>query len=159
MEMKISGRAPCEVATVETDPWVPLKIRWDVLQGAQPVYLFASGISGGYVEIKIDPLAGAVISLTVIDEPPLAEGRFDEVSSSGSDPSVPLVDLSQLGGADPGSIARIDCPMSWSRRGESFTLRFARGIPQTVIGCGSVLVFVDSEGRMLGVSASAGAPE
>ncbi|MEU6987258.1 hypothetical protein ABZ946_28100 [Streptomyces sp. NPDC046324] len=159
MEMKISGRAPCEAATVENDPWVPLKIRWDVQQGAQPVYLFASGVSGGYAEIKIDPATGAFISLTVIDEPPLAEGGFGEVSSGGSDPSVPLVDLSRLGGAGSGDIARIDCQMSWSRSVESFTLRFARGIPHAVIGCGSVLVFVDSEGRLLEVSASAGEQE
>jgi hypothetical protein len=71
-----AGRAP----TVDSDPYIPLQIRWAapaLRQGPPPVYVRVSGLAGGELEFRIDRLSGELLVLTVLSlgamalEPPL----------------------------------------------------------------------------------------
>lgn len=88
----VVGSIECAGSTVSADPWIPLKISWEIALEGQPLYLFVSGDSGGYVELKIDPNSGALYGLVLLESPPQTPRSISQAVKS-TNHRVPLVDL------------------------------------------------------------------
>jgi hypothetical protein len=56
------------VAATE-DPYIPLKLTWDVPTPSGVLYAFLEGGSGGYVELKFSRENFALYQLIVVDSP------------------------------------------------------------------------------------------
>ncbi|WP_146167730.1 hypothetical protein [Micromonospora sp. MH33] len=77
---------------MEADAYIPLKVSFDVTQGGQPLYLRLRGELGGEAELKIDPVSGALVQVTVIDPPPEVDHAPAATSTSESENCVPVLD-------------------------------------------------------------------
>ncbi|SFF11777.1 hypothetical protein SAMN05421541_106165 [Actinoplanes philippinensis] len=61
---------PCSSSTAEADPWVPLKVSWEVPRLDGALYVNLTGTGGGLVELRVDGASGALFELVVVDELP-----------------------------------------------------------------------------------------
>jgi hypothetical protein len=55
--------------TLESDPYIPVKISWiasGLRQGPPPVYVRVSGLAGGEVEFRIDRASGDLLVVTIL---------------------------------------------------------------------------------------------
>ncbi|MFM9550721.1 hypothetical protein ACKI19_00180 [Streptomyces caniscabiei] len=149
---KVSGMIPCPGATVEQDPWVPLKVTWHVDGGVQPLYLLVEGSGKGYVELKLHPDSGALMSLIVVDLP--AEKRCASRGIEGQvfDFFTPAFDVTLWGHANSVAterrVVRAVGDLSYSQGKDSICLGFIEGASESVIKCGSVSVEVSKSGAL-----------
>ncbi|MER5750103.1 hypothetical protein [Streptomyces sp. NPDC002088] len=158
--LKIEGLAPCDGSTVEVDPWVPLKVSWDVDREAQPLYLLIAGASGGYLELKVHPESGALLSLTVIDLP--VEVGYVELKSPAEiiDSLVPVFDVAEWGdvsGIPPGKrMVRLESEMTYSQSPDRFVLSFSCEDSRSRVRCGSASVEISESGGLARLIATIG---
>jgi hypothetical protein len=73
----VVGELPCAGVTVESDPYIPLTVTWQVARAGQPLYLRLSGTGGGELEFKVDPVSGALLEAIVIESPPASAAPVD----------------------------------------------------------------------------------
>ena len=73
----VVGELPCAGVTVESDPYIPLTVSWQVARAGQPLYLRLSGTDGGELEFKVDPVSGALREAIVIESPPASSAPVD----------------------------------------------------------------------------------
>lgn len=90
--LRILGAAPCQGVVVEADAYIPLKVSFDVIRGGQPLYLRLRGELGGEAELKIDPVSGALVQVTVIDPLPEVDRLPGAAPASESQDRVPVLD-------------------------------------------------------------------
>lgn len=67
--LRIAHLSGARAPTVETDPYIPLQVRWvepALRRGPPPVYIRMSGPSGGELELRVDRTSGALLVLTVL---------------------------------------------------------------------------------------------
>lgn len=91
--IKLSGSAPCEGVTFESDMWIPLKVTWLPRPPGRPLYLRLTGDAGGEVEIKVDAVSGALVQMVVVKEPPRGAEATDYGLARSVENSVPTLDL------------------------------------------------------------------
>jgi hypothetical protein len=88
----VVGELPCAGVTVESDPYIPLTVTWQVARAGQPLYLRLSGTGGGELEFKVDPVSGALLEAIVIEPPPASPAPAPvDPPAAGSPPGVTAV--------------------------------------------------------------------
>jgi hypothetical protein len=151
--LKIKGLMSCGGCIAEVDPWVPLKVSWDVERDMQPLYLLISGISGGYVELKLHPASGILMSLIVIDLPPEVQHVAVESPGEVSDLSVPVFDITAWRDVAEVSterrVVKVDEHLTYSKSMGSFILGFSGEAPKSRIRCGDIWVDITESGRLV----------
>ncbi|MGW4239154.1 hypothetical protein ACWEJP_20400 [Streptomyces sp. NPDC004749] len=150
--LKIKGLAPCDGSTAEIDPWASLKVSWHVNRDVQPLYLMITGASGGYVELKVHPESGALMSLTVIDLPVEMDNVASETPVKVHDSFVPVLDVTEWVDRDQlppeKRVVRVEGDLAYSRSPGEFVLRFAGDRPESSVRCGPAVVEI-AEGGVL----------
>jgi hypothetical protein len=68
--IRVVGAVAYDSVHVEADPWIPLKVSWQLTMRTGLLNLYVRGSDGGYVEIRVDSQTGALAELVVIDDPP-----------------------------------------------------------------------------------------
>jgi hypothetical protein len=89
--IKVVGSEPCESIHVEADPWIPLKVSWQLEVPTGLLNLYVRGVNGGYVEIRVDARTGAIVEVVVIEIPPDSSVRYS-MPSDPSEVGVPTLD-------------------------------------------------------------------
>ncbi|EHR62592.1 hypothetical protein [Saccharomonospora cyanea] len=76
--LRVLGRAPSGLARSEADPWIPLKVFWEVRRPGVSLDLHITGRSGGFVEMRVDSESGALHELVGITLPPVTRRTLQE---------------------------------------------------------------------------------
>ncbi|MGW5677902.1 hypothetical protein ACWEV4_22910 [Streptomyces sp. NPDC003860] len=158
MNLRIIDEIPCASVEFEFDSTIPLQISWGVSnQYVQPVYAVFSGVSGGYVEIRVNPQTGALLEVTVVDAPPGT--KFDDIGHSGSIEMgmVPVFDLDAWGerlhGFSTGERAlRGAMNLKSVTDGNRYVIKFSEDSAVKRICCGVVSVGVSADGLMTDIA-------
>lgn len=157
--VSVTGVVEASGASSETDPWIPLSVKWDVLRADGPLYLLLKDPVDGFVELKIDPESGALVGFVVIDLP-----RADEWRRSPGE--LPLR-------AGTAAVARemwrwkvtpdyrepaerhreMTCPLRTSLSEQRLTVWFGDGVPAAYLASGEVLVTVSEACSLLAITA------
>jgi hypothetical protein len=148
----------CPQVILENDPWIPLKVSWDVPRVGQPLYLRVSGDEGGEVEVKVDPISGALLQVIVLDVPPGLEG-FDLLpTGTRSEGQTPVLERSKWEwkvtpdySEVKNSVARSVEKLRMARVVNVVTLSFSSQPAVKFIGCGSVRVGVAIDGELVSI--------
>lgn len=78
------------VATIESDDYIPVAVDWATAGTVGPIYYWVSDPHGGDVELRIEPLRGEVVGVTMIESPVRRTSYLDR-----SGPAIP---------AEPGAV-------------------------------------------------------
>lgn len=158
--LKIEGLAPCAGSAVEVDPWVPLKVSWHGNRDSQPFYLLVTGAPDGYVELKVHPESGALLSLTIIDLPVEVQHAKIEAPGDIVDSFVPVFDVAAWGDANqlsPGKrVVRSQSEMTYSKTPEGVVLGFSDEVPESRVRCGPVAIDMSGSGSLIRLVAATG---
>lgn len=149
--IRVVGEVSCDAATVERDPWIPLKVSWWPRGQVQPLYMRVTGRSGGEIEMKADPATGALLEVIVIEEPRDSGPRDEFVAGPGhpSSNATPLLERSLWGlreGDDVGlghAPAFLDVPdLAMRRWGDTAVIYFSAAPVAREVRCDAVTVGV-----------------
>ncbi|MGW0601723.1 hypothetical protein ACWD11_31980 [Streptomyces sp. NPDC002776] len=147
--VKVTQWAPCPGAVVEQDPWIPLDASWEVDRDRQPLYLMISGSSGGYLEVRVHPESGQLMSLTVIDLPPEGGGLDSIPDPELLGDVVPVFDISEWEDVDPAiRIVRKTVDLSHARLPEGELLTLGGAVTAVEASCGPVVVGVSHQSEL-----------
>ncbi|MGW4789514.1 hypothetical protein [Streptomyces sp. NPDC004230] len=151
--IRFKGLVPCDGATVELDPWVPLKISWHVARDAQPLYLLVGGMPLGYLELKVHPESGSLMSLTVIELPVEAACEGAKAVRDVADSHVPVLDVSLWSESNSVAterrIVKLQTEMKYARTRGEFCIDFSDSLsPRSRIECGPVAIEISENGEM-----------
>jgi hypothetical protein len=92
MKLTINNVVDPGPVSVEGDAYVPLTVRWSTPLSGQPVHFRIDGDAGGHLDLHIDLLTHRLLSLVVIDLPPVSDRSYQlEVKSQRL--GDPVVDL------------------------------------------------------------------
>ncbi|MBE1600369.1 MULTISPECIES: hypothetical protein [Streptomyces] len=138
---------------MEKDPWIPLKIIWHVDRGVQPLYLLVEGSDGGYVELKLHPDTGALMSLIIVDLP--AEKGYDRKDAADQvfESFTPTFDVIPWGPASGVAterrVVRVVRDLSYSQVRGRFSIVFLEDSAESVIKCGPVSIEISKDGAFV----------
>lgn len=149
----------CRNASLQSDPWMDFVARWDVQTRGQPLYVRASGLYGGEIELKISPNMGALVEAIVIDPPP--SGGYGEYNSNECDVfyGTPVFDRSEWG--SPSERGYIDLMgetiyrqsyLFFARNYDFSELVLVPAPPVSYIKCGPLQVGVSEKGEACSIS-------
>lgn len=156
--IKVAGHAPCEVADIQADPWIPLTVRWRFAEHAGLLNLYVSGADGGYVEMAIDERSGALVRLVVIEAPP-ETARHRAVPHGSITPGTVILDREMWQWRttpDYKEPARRDASihqdLSWSLQDDSISLLFSSSQPSWLIGSRDAEFAISASGELVRVT-------
>ena len=161
--LKVIGENECIAVQVEADPWIPLTVTWAAGSGEQPLYWRVSGSRGGEVEVKVDPVRGALFEVIVIDPPPVSvtEGKLRHGREGvTADPGVAVVDLSPWGVVKnpdysdfASRIIRSTEDLSFTSMPDRACLSISENPTARILVCDGVQVHLGEDGTLVGVIA------
>jgi hypothetical protein len=152
----VVGELPCAGVTVESDPYLPLTVTWQVPHAGQPLYLRLSGTGGGELEFKVDPVSGVLLEAIVIESPPEPPDRAAPPDPEPSPGVAAVCDRrAWFGGepADPHAPARRVVSerrdLSMGTTGERTLVLLSRRPAVRHLRCGTAGVGVDDAGELV----------
>ncbi|MEU2718321.1 hypothetical protein [Streptomyces sp. NPDC007205] len=153
--LRVLDSVGCEGAVVESDPWVPMKVTWLPRPAGKPVYLRISGVDGGEVELKIDPLTGMLVQAIVIELPPEVEAGYEVPIGGGTPAQSPVVDRSPQGRPDAAdldeSVVRTVEKLAFFQTADRIGLVFGDQEPARHVQCDDVTVAISSHGDLTAI--------
>jgi hypothetical protein len=156
----VVGSVPCANALVSYDPWIPLKISWQLPRLDQPLYLRVSGEAGGELELKVDPDSGALLAVIVITAPPEGEPLIELPAAVDPNGRTPVLDKAQWEWKETpdrvepiNRVATTRARLGLARQGDVHTLVFSDEAVAEYVSCGSVRVGVAADGALVNVVA------
>jgi hypothetical protein len=160
----VVGEAPCSGVTVESDPYVPLTVTWQVPRSGQPLYLRVSGTAGGELEFKIDPVSGALLEAIVIDSPPATSGVPALPAPDPAADATPVVDRSPWELGDPPDphlpahrVISTRSAVGMATAGDLTAVVVSAEPVVRSVGCGPVRVGIAAGGELVAVVSARGA--
>lgn len=158
--LKVSGRLPCSDVQVAEDPYLPLKVTWDVSTPGGVLYAFFEGGDGGYVELKFSRENFALYQLVVVDSPPEKSIEHYPVDVPIQIESSPCVSPStwkwrttpDYQEVEDEAVDRICGPLSVMKSSSMYILRFSDDWPVERMASGAAAVGVSAEGTICDVS-------
>jgi hypothetical protein len=157
----VTGERECSEVVMERDAWIPMKITWMPRLAVQPLYLRVAGLSGGELELKVDPSTGGLFQLIVVDAPPLGR-EWPEVSQAKEtcERCGPVIDRSLWSSIENAEDAQwppprvtVDAPLQFVLADGSARLRMAGQEVVSWLSCGTVRVGVGSDRELVEVTA------
>ncbi|WP_165449446.1 hypothetical protein [Krasilnikovia cinnamomea] len=154
--INVVGHAECVGVDVETDPWIALNVSWQVKSRSDTLYLMITGLEGGYVELKVNSMDGALVELVVVDEPPAGVG-YDGLPELKDESQclVPTLDLNNWSWrrtpdySEPKErVSRAASKLGMSVREKIVTLRLSESDPVEFIGGGPVRIGLSAGGEL-----------
>ena len=85
----VVGDQPCSDAVDAGDEWIPFKVLWPPPSTFQPLCLRITGTHGGEVELKLDPVDGALLAVIVLIAPPGAPPSTGTPTAGRADGTTP----------------------------------------------------------------------
>ncbi|MFD4658974.1 hypothetical protein ACFWP2_25470 [Kitasatospora sp. NPDC058444] len=137
-----------------------MKVAWEPRIQGRPLYLRVSGINGGEVEMKIDPVSGMLGQVVVIDVPPRVEVK-NRIPLDGVDQNLtPILDRSIWGWKETpdgatldGSVASSVEELGFIQSEERIGLVFSDREPVRYLRCEDIAVAVSDDGALVEISA------
>lgn len=156
--IKVIGSKGSEMAYAEADPWIGFKASWIMDLNDEPLYLFMTGLSGGYVEFKVHPQSCALYKVIVVDMPPRVSRDIDPASTADSF-GAPIIDKGIWSWkVTPDYIepakrdVEITGDISYSRSKGMFSLWFSSSLMSSFITCGDVRVGISKDSELVCIS-------
>jgi hypothetical protein len=153
--IKVVGSASAEGAQVSADPWIPLMVYWGTAAAMGHLDLYIDGSDGGYVELRVDAVTGALTELVVLESPPHrgAEYLAGEVSTQTGVPTIDLAmwewrvtpDYEEPARKD----ARVKQRLSRWESASVVALQFSDDPPDHLLSAGDVRIGVSSSGELV----------
>ncbi|MCT9092602.1 hypothetical protein N4G70_27585 [Streptomyces sp. ASQP_92] len=160
MSIAVVGAQECAGAFLERDEWIPMSVTWEPRSSGRPLYLRISGVNGGEVELKIDPLNGMLTQLIVIIPPPQVENRHSALPVLQVQGQAPVIDRSPWGwvetpdSAEPHkSIAETVENLGFIQDPDIIGVTFSDEAPARHVRCEGVTVGVSSAGSLVQITA------
>ncbi|WP_309133348.1 hypothetical protein [Cellulomonas sp.] len=155
--IRTDGVEACRRVRVESDPWLPLAVRWGDDAPAPLLRLWVADRALGYAEVAVGRDSGALRRLVLIDLPgpagreagPLAPGRRDVVPvlDRAMWPWRHTPDYREPARDDVDVVGELSCSVT----DERFTVRLADGPVYELLPVGAVRVGVAADGGLLRV--------
>jgi len=148
-----TGRTP----TVETDPYIPLKIRWvapALRQGPPPMYVRVSGLAGGELELRIDRLSGELLVLAVLSLGAIVPESPSPYPTVTPEPGCGLVmDTAPWDGNE--KVIDVELLLRPYRLPDGLRVDIAGAEPRRLLECGPRLTLgIDVDGALASLSAT-----
>ena len=148
-----AGRAP----TVESDPYIPLKIRWvspALRQGPPPVYVRVSGLAGGELELRIDRISGELLVLTVLSLGAIVPESPLPYPTETPEPACGLVmDTAPWEGEE--NVIDVELLLRPYRLPDGLRVDIVGAEPRRLVNCGPRLTLgIDADGALASLSAT-----
>ncbi|MDF3289308.1 hypothetical protein [Streptomyces silvisoli] len=158
--IRVVDSIACSEASLECDPWIPMKVTWEPRPLETPLYLRISGSNGGEVEVKVDPTTGMLVQVVVIEEPRQVSGTGPLPTEPKTQQHSPVIERTPWGlghGSDGvnhsvSAVSAIE-DIGFVRTADHIELVFVDQKPARYVCCGNVAVAVSDQGGMAAIRA------